>query len=114
MAKKKLKKFDLVHATNQQLTEVKAEVAQMEAMIKKPDEYMKNKIQRKAELISEIQKRKKFIREFKPKKLSLSIKKWETTFRSIPDIKKINIAYFVFLISQIISDIVNHSRPASG
>ncbi|MCG2618076.1 hypothetical protein LZZ85_27485 [Terrimonas sp. NA20] len=40
---------------------------------------------------------------------SLSIKKWKELFRDVPDIKRITIAYLVFLFAQILSDIVNHS-----
>lgn len=40
---------------------------------------------------------------------SLSIRKWKRAFKAVPDLKKINIAFLVLLISQIISDLVNDS-----
>lgn len=40
---------------------------------------------------------------------SFSLKNRLNIFREIPDIKKISIAYLFFLISQIISDFINHS-----
>jgi hypothetical protein len=42
---------------------------------------------------------------------SLSIKKWKGLYRDVPVMKKINLAYLVFLFAQIVSDIVNHSTP---
>jgi len=40
-----------------------------------------------------------------------SISNWRKLYRHIPDIKRLNQAYFLILISQILSDIVNHSAP---
>lgn len=40
---------------------------------------------------------------------SFSLKKWVFIFKKVPDVKKINIAYLVFLFSQIVSDIFNNS-----
>lgn len=44
---------------------------------------------------------------------SLSFKKWAILSRNIPDAKKINIAYIIFLFAQAVSDLVNHSSPAN-
>lgn len=42
---------------------------------------------------------------------SLSIKSWKKLYRDVPAIKNINLAYLVFLVSQMISDMVNRSAP---
>jgi hypothetical protein len=40
---------------------------------------------------------------------SFSLGSWKRLYRDIPDIKKINIAYLIMLIFQVISDMVNNS-----
>jgi len=42
---------------------------------------------------------------------SFSIKGWRNLYSNVPDIKKINLAYLVILLSQMMSDLVNHSSP---
>jgi O-antigen ligase len=40
---------------------------------------------------------------------SLSFKDWKRLYIEIPDVKKINIAYGLFFVGQVVSDIINHS-----
>lgn len=41
---------------------------------------------------------------------SFSLNSWKKLYHDIPDIKKINIAYFTFFLFQLLSDIINHSE----
>lgn len=38
-----------------------------------------------------------------------SLNAWRKLYRSVPDMKRVNIGYLIFLASQILSDLINHS-----
>lgn len=41
---------------------------------------------------------------------SLSLNAWKKLYHDIPDIRKINIAYIIMLLFQVLSDVINHSE----
>lgn len=68
MAKKKTE-YDIVHMTEAQCSEVKQEIASMEAMLNDPRDWVRNKITDEAEVRGQIASKKKLLEKHVPRKL---------------------------------------------
>lgn len=67
----KKSKFDLVHATESQIREVKSEITALEKLLHENDDPNNHvRIQDPAEVQKEILNKKKFVNDFAPKKLT--------------------------------------------